>query len=452
MASTLANTWKKAKNIPKNWWKNSVEEAPPAMRDVTIAYAPLERVIAGNRKTGQIFEKVPVGSYVPEAKMLAQAGELKAQIEEKIWAKARKEEGKSTSYAHLKNERSDLALALYWPNGKRKTAFELAIVPSFSKGPVQKMMEREYKYRRDHQLPFPQLVSKYRIGPDFLKDIGKVGLVLKEYPTGFKINIKNPSHKMTLREKLLHYTGQWAALILTVLGAVTIGVTNPWLFAAGAGGLYLANKTGRDFGLYDVAETLHRDFGVLSSKKFGWTGKFSLAKTAETCVYLAALAFVGFLAVSGAWTGALALPCWSWLAANGVGLVAVEAMQFAAAGFLGLVAAVSTYAAVTFPVRYFWGLSFFDNQEHPSKKEVDHLPVINVKKDLQSSLERKCQEVIGKIAKPEYGISSKDRKDLGKTICSQFEVLIKKASKAEKAANDHQTQNDTKRKLRSHKK
>ncbi len=422
MPNILTNVLGGIQNVAKGLLPSlpvDYDTAPPANRDITVAYAPLVRKLADGTK-------VPVGSFLPEHYVLANAGTLRCQILETEWKAQAAAKKLPTTVAALKKDRPDLYKALYREENKkavRKSAFELAICPSHKQRTIELCIEKEYLFRRDRDLPLPAMVSKFRVGPDYLAHINEAGLELKEYPGNCKINIVNPTP--TRREKMLHTAGMYLSYLVTISASIAMlevmmlmGVTSPAILALGVVGTYLAKKTGNDFGLYDVAETVFRDVGYLTNKDL-IKGKFSLFNAIGTGIYMAAIGSAVFFAVTATWGTTLALP-WALLAVKtGMGAGAIAAAQTAFAGLFAGVAGLGTLTGTAFTIRYFWGLSIYDNQIQVDKKVADALPVIKTKK-VETPLAKQQDKLLAKLVKPKYGLTEKERDVLAKDMNVAF--------------------------------
>ena len=425
MPNKLTNVLEGAKNVVKGWlpWVPDYNTAPPANRDLTVAYAPLNRKLADGTK-------VPVGSFLPEHFIIANAGTLKCQILEKEWIAERESKKLSITAAELKKDRPDLYKALYREDDSdviRKTAFELAMCPSHKQHKIESYIEKEYLFRRDRDLPLPSMVSKYRVGPDYLKNIGDAGLELKEHPGNCKVNIINPTP--TRREKIFHYLSQYASYLITISASVAaieamagLGITAPWMLLVGVGVTYLAKKTGNDFGLYDVAEGLFRELGWVANKDFR-KGKFSLFNAIGTGIYAVAIASAVVFAVLGTWGGTLALP-WAFLAAKtGLGLGSMTVVAKAFAGLFAGISGLGALLGTTATIRYFWGVSIYDNQIAVDKKVADSLPVINTVKDFYT---KQCDKLLAKLDKVKHGLTDEQRTERKEAIMADFKGLHKR--------------------------
>lgn len=391
------------KKLMNEWW-NRIGDAPPGTRNLDVCSIPVFRKRAGLEEY--------VGNFAPELYVLAntQEGDLQCQILEREWSEGKEAMFQAADRQALAREKEELYKALYRQDGTRKTPFELALIPA-SADPdkavryVTERMEAEYRFRRDRQLPLPAMVSKYRVVPDYLaylplvknetRDLpqwviklldftdylifwpySKVGIPLNKVPNdglylkspfgqGLKLNINNPADKATAFEKILHYISQWAAIFCTIGLAVSVGcvewalgVSTPWLLLGVAGATYLANKCGKDFGLFDIAEEVNRAARLLFSRDL-ILGKFSFSRALETSLYLAAAGFATYFAILGAWGMAFGLP-WASLAST-VSPGILAAMQMGTASFFAVTAALGGFAG-TFATRYFWRWSFNDNR------------------------------------------------------------------------------------------
>lgn len=388
-------------NLVKEWW-NRVGEAPPATRNLDVCS------ISVFRKRGDQEEYL--GNFAPELYVLGSAsrGTLECQMLEKEWFSQKKDLSPnrlSQEYRHaLAMDKPELYKKLYRKDGSRKTPFELALIPGRTTLAVTEAMQAEYRFRRDKQLPLPPMITKFRVVPDYLDNLPyvknetrelpqwaiklldfadylmawpnyKTGISFDDVPEGelflkspvgqgLKLNINNPSSKATTFEKMVHYISQWAALFGTIGTAVSVGcvewalgINTPWLLLGVVGATYLANKCGKDFGLFDIAEEINRA-RLLFTKDLA-LGKFSPSRALETSIYVAAAGFATYFATLGAWTGALALP-WGSLAST-VSPAILSVMKMGTAGFFATTAALAGVAG-TYATRFFWRWSPFDNR------------------------------------------------------------------------------------------
>ncbi|MBI2790585.1 MAG: hypothetical protein HYX61_01390 [Gammaproteobacteria bacterium] len=386
------------KNIMAAWWLK-VEAATPTLRNLDIAYVPLYKKVHGR----QAF----VGSFLPEFYELANTsqGSLRIQIEERAWINKRKALNLSCKASDLKAHQPELYAALYREVGRakiRKSPFELAILPSKNIHFIGYAVEKEYKYRRDQKLPLPVAVSKLRVIPDYLNNLAESGLELKtSMAVGIKININNPINKATSREKIIHYIAQWASWLVSISAALAVvdvvaltGGASISILSIFAAATYLSKRCGNDFSTYDAAEALHRDIGWLLSKDLSVGKKISFRKSLETLIYLASASVAMYVGAILAFAGTLALP-WSLLPAVSV----LEVVKCGAASFFGIVGGLSAWASVTFTQRFFWGLSFWDNQIDIPKKVANALrPIPNTK--LVNVNDKKTQNLPPNHTKP----------------------------------------------------
>lgn len=394
----------------KNKAEKKLKDAAPANRNFDITAVTLHRFTV--EENGTKVKGPLVGSFVPELYEMALAGKLQRQWEEAQWANARMPEANqpgsnlknTTEYmALLKAEKPALFEQLYRRNSAaqaarrnadlaqkyvRKTPFELAVVPGDKKALITHYYKAEFKFARDHGFAFPAFISKLRVEADYLKDLDKAGLMVGT-AKGFKVNFESKEATITLRESVLHYTMQWAAMLLTLTAG--IGLVEPLhIFAAPTpanlatfalimGGTWLARKYGNDFGWYDVAEGVNRDVSWLFSAD-SRKGKFSITNTLKTVVLLGAVGYLGYLMVPGMYASTLALPIWEGMTALGANAKYVELASMGAAGFLSAVTALQVWT-ITFTQRFFWGMSFWDNQIAftPDMGSPEALPAITLK-------------------------------------------------------------------------
>lgn len=398
----------------KHWWHTSVETAPPPIRFVDISYVKLVR------KKGIHTEDV--GSFIPELYVLANTpqGSLKCQIEEKSWAKQkwRNRQPLPTSRAYreaLKAYDHVLFEKLYRSNGQRKTAFELAVIPSHRIADVERAVKTEFKFRRDKRLALPAGISKLRVIPDYLKNLSQADLAVKEFPSHIKVNIQNPVHKMSTLEKILHYSGQWSSLFMTIITAVAAGIalqtTSPWVALGTVVGMYLAKKCANDVGFFDIVEAFFRDLGWFFSKELSWHGKFSVRKALETSVYLAAVGLSAYLAGLGMWTTVMGLP-----------LLQMPILQSVLAVSLTSVASLSTWVVGLATQRFFWGLSFWDNHIPLTKEMGNALVAHDTHKDMAATLKNALGNFVRKLNKHKH---EKEAPELLRQIERNVKPVIK---------------------------
>lgn len=294
-----------------------VENAAPPIRYLYLCFIPLYY------KKGRHL--LPIGSFIPELYHLADMprGDLRCQRENKT----------------------------------KKSAIELAIVPSMHEKDIVRRVKAEYYYRRDKGLALPVPVSKMRIIPDYLASLPIIsniedypdyeGVVLKasKGPQGIYINLKNEARKATRQEKILHFVGVWLAWLVTLSASIII-TESLWASALVMALLYLAKITGNEYDLFDKAENLHRDLGWLLF--LSWKTKngfrFSLINTLKTLVKLTALSVASYFAVIFTW-GAL-----------------IPILPSALSAFFAILAGVFTFLGGSATQRFYWNLSFCDNQ------------------------------------------------------------------------------------------
>jgi len=397
---------RKSSEIFNHWWRNSVEGAIPARRKVDITFIQLFR----NSAEGEEF----VGSFVPELYELASTptGSLRCQIEEKEWIKERLDHGEGATSEDLRTDNPALYKQLYRADGylERKSKFELAVLPTRNDIKLAEYMSKEYRYRRDRKLPLPAEIFKIQAVNDYLKDIRKAGLYVKS-PVGedFKLNIVNPARKATTREKIVHYVGQWTALFLTISAAIAaielevlLGMSSPWVIATALAipyvRVYLANKSNHDDGMFGLAEHVHRNLGWLFSKELSWRGKLSVSKSLWTITYLACIGIAAYGAGYATLASTLNLP-WAELAklSNLPNLVGYTQMAFA--GFLAGVTGIGAFLGGASSIRYFKGLSFWNNQIEFTLMMGHQLRAISVSKEPRPTMERKYDHNLSNLVR-----------------------------------------------------
>lgn len=389
--------------VRKGYW--DAPDAPPTVRSGDVNFATLVR--------GEKEEDV--GSFVPDLFNLANTpkGDLSCQIEERKWKANKKNKNKS-----LKQDKPELWAQLYRPNGKRKTPFELAMVATPSEDVdmaidlVTQHVEKECRYRRDHgHLPWPVEVSKFRIKPDYLKYIEEVGLKVKGVYVA-KVNYHNPIAKLSTRDIVLQYGGQWMSLFLTLsasAGLLLSGIASPWILGLAMVAMFLGRKHGNDFGMFDLAEGINRTLGWLLylpwKSKDGY--RFNFVNSVKTLAKLAALGVVLYFGVPAVFAGILALP-WTGLSTllGGLGMAgAVEAAQIGFAALFASVAAVSTIIGTLGGYRFFINTSFVYNQVDVSKEEAKALPTFKAsnkaKKANLAELKAQLKDILGSKGKGE---------------------------------------------------
>ncbi|MFI4937513.1 MAG: hypothetical protein ACHQJ6_03260 [Candidatus Berkiellales bacterium] len=393
----------------KNFWNNNLwdkpQDAPPFVRYYPPSgYAPLARV---DEKGKETF----VGSFMPERFILAKAKQLPCQIELANWRHTHPELeamlGAGEAFEMLQRERPDLAEANFHPDGTPKSTFEVSLIPFENLSGVQWYASKDHRYLHEHQLPLPPFVSKYRF-EDYLpfdKDLfvilkndqqndekkskrkkksNDVRLKLMRFPDGCSLNVRNESEVMTTREKRLHYVARKFALLKTIseacAGAVVVAALMGSPIIGGILGFtlyYYAKKTSNDFGQFDVAEVIHRYFGVLTSKKLGWKGKFDWRSALNMTLAVAAASLMVFFAAPEAFASVMAWSLWSGLSGLGVPGLAVAATQSAMATFFAGATTAAVYVNL-FSILFFWGLTGFDNRIQICKKGVERLPEVSL--------------------------------------------------------------------------
>lgn len=422
MPNTMTNILGGMKRIGREFlpWTPDYQGGPPLNRDLTVGFAHLERVEAKDKV-------VPVGTFMPEHYVLADAGSLRCQILENEWKAAREAKKLPVTPIALKSDRPDLYKALYREEKDkpvRKTSLELAIFPSYSLRRVEQFIEKEYTFLKNRQLSIPAMISKFRIQTDFFENMfEEAGLRIKGATNNRKVNIHNPTP--TTREKVLHFAGQVFSFIVSGVAAVGmielmtfLGATTPLAIGVGITFGYLAKKRGNDFGFYDMAESLHRDLGWLTDKRY-ITGKVSPSKAILTSMYIAAIGLAVVGAGIGAWLGGMVLPM-AFLAKVGLGSSAIAAIKTGFLGLLAVISGVHTLQATVYPIRYFDTFSPFDNQIHTTKAVANALPVVNLDKSFSNRLNQAKEALLEKADKPKYGFSEQNRQEFAAELDATF--------------------------------
>lgn len=406
----------KSKNIGKKFWDYLFENAAPTERHLDVAYVPLQRDENG--------KKVDVGVFVVELYMVAKAGFLPVQV------KARNLIGKDTDkYTQedkdrLKKEKPVYYSALFHSNGVAKTHFELAVLSSYERSYIQATMNRTYSWMRKNGYELSPIVSKIRAVDDYLANLSKAGLSVKNdgqhvngksgyEPTSgtycfggqsVRVSIDNFPHLQTNREKALHYAGSWLALLLTVSAAVAIsGISTPLSLALFFIGTYRYMKCGSDFDMFDKAESLYRDIGWIFTKEYWKNYKFNLKNTLSALIDFASLGLGAYLAATGAWAGIMGLPFLQW----------APQVEMAIAGFFATVAAIGSFVAFSGAIRYIRGLSPFDNQiDVPGKDIGARLKVVT----------KESEKAIRKAIKYADLAKGSDAKDANESLLQDLEL------------------------------
>jgi hypothetical protein len=388
--------------IYRYWWDNSIETSSyPPIRSSEVSFIHLYR------KRG--LSKALVGSFVPELYLLANStnGSLRCQIEERAWIASRQQKHQSFDDKTLAREKPEIYASLYRNDGKRKSPFELAVLPCHKLADIEYFVTAEYKYRRKLNLPLPYPVSRLRIIPEYLQpdaqgNLGDSGLIignsLKEGPNAININLWNIK-VATSREKILHYIFQWAAFLATftlALGAIETAVSPVGMVGIFAA-TFLATICAKVCSMYDISERTFRDLEwLLSADFYSSKAKLSTENTLFTLAKSAAMGLVLYGVVTSTFTSIMNLP---WLVptfALGTGQIA----QLGLAGFLSLTTGVATWVGLSFTMRYVLGLSIYNNY-------------IDVSKAMGNALEpiRKEDSSIGQQETPKAVLRQFRRKD-----------------------------------------
>lgn len=348
----LGEVWQDLKDVAKDAFVLWVDpkEAPPTIRFEDVGFVALHK--KGTKESHGVF--------VPELYELAKVRGLKAQQEHDEWV------NNNPKGTNDDRRNQPFFNALYHADYTPKSAFELSVLPVIysdddktSARAIQKRVEDEFNNRIERGQPRPPVVFKYQIS-DYLKGLSRIGLE-SGGPRGIKLNLINPAAKTTMPERIAHYLAQRAALIVTLVAALSIPAGAPLMFGATALGVMLAKWCGEDFGTYDLAENLLRDIKSIFSKDFALGEKISLKKTLKTTILLGALGVATVGAASAGWLAIMSLPLWqSGVAA--LGLSVMSGLQIALAGFMGAMAGMGTFVGGTVAQRFFWGLGIWDKQ------------------------------------------------------------------------------------------
>lgn len=452
-ASPQLSTWQqiKAKGLRGYFWDTNIEEAAPAERHIQVAGYPMQKRLPNG-------QTVDVGTLFVELYLMAQAGTLPQMVKAKALFNKPVSEFNKADSQKLAAEKPALYKSLFHPDGTMKAHWELALIPSYNYSYLQAYLTKVYGAVIKQGNSLPSSHSKVRVGPDFLANFEKVGLVQKtdgrmgnkpaQEPTsgeycfgsfGVYLTLKNPPHTATKREKIMHFLGPWIAWLVTVSAAIAMSgvTTTPLMLAFYALGTYIAMACANEFDMFDKAESLYRDLGWMFSKEYRQHSKFSLKNTLHALVQLAAIAFIAWGAAQAAWTGILSLPFLQW----------APQIEMAIAAFFGSVAAVGTFVGLAGAIRYIRGISPFDNQiPAPSDESVARLKVVT--KDSEKAIKRAMKEVsatelrnildlgIQQKANAQAADSAADLTQQSKTAASFTPHAASKQSKEVDAAND----------------
>ncbi len=373
------------KGLFNTWWDNAVETSPfPPIRSPEVAFVHLYKRVGADR--------VFVGSFLPELYHLANTkeGSLSCQQEERAWKKARKAKQLSQGEINLYIDNKTLYNALYRADGKRKTPFELAVIPFYKIADISKAVSCEFKYQRDHQKPLPPPVSRYRIIPEFLHadskgDLGNSGLTfglsMKDKPNTVYTNVWNLAKKASSIEKVIHYLCSWAAIFeaITIAAGFSVFTSLPGL-AIGMSAILLAIICAKVCTQFQVAENLTREIRWLISSDFNiLQGKLSLKNSLLSAIKLAAISLVSYGMMAQQW-GAITSLGWSNFAAIGMPMSLAFTAKYALATFLTCSAGAGALVGLCFTMRYIFGLTFYDHQIEVTPEMANALPIIEHKK------------------------------------------------------------------------
>lgn len=142
--------------------------------------------------------------------------------------------------------------------------------------------------------------------------------------------------------------------------------------------------------------------------------KLDWRKSISSFVHLTAVGISVYFAGCLAWSGALELELFHLFSGT-----ALEVAQMITAGFFSFSAATSTLIGSLFAIRFFKGLSFWDNQVEVKRTVVDRLPTV------KNSFERKLADALQVVHKRKYGVDEETQvkfEELSKEIFSQYRL------------------------------
>lgn len=370
----------KKPSIFQKLWHENINLAPPTVANIEVAYVPLQRLDKDNKKH-DIGVFVPELYYIAKAQMLPEHFKAQECIDKPLadYTEADKQK--------LQKEKSNVYSKLFGENGRLRTPFELAMIPSYEPAMIFVVVKRAYTKLLEKGKPLPPTISKIRAPDDYMAHISKAGLIIKEdgdllFDKSYKptsghycygaqavhVSVDNHPSKTPLREKLYHFVGNNLAFLVTMSAAVSVtGISTPLSLLLYFVGTYIYMRNGSDFDFYEKAKNLSRDQGSFLSKAYWKDAKFSVKNALITLVQLTALGLGAYLAATAAWSGIMALPFLQW----------APAVEMAIAGFFSAVAGIGSFVAFSGAMRYLQGLSPFDNQISPPQAEIiQTLPIV----------------------------------------------------------------------------
>lgn len=324
---------------------DSFKKAPPVNRKFDEGYVLLAR-------DGQF-----VGAFSAELYVMAEAGKLDAQVQEKAYLARGQEVPR-----HIRE-------VLFRENGERKTTFELALLADTRYSHIQKLFKKMAGIKPGNKVDLPAPVSKFRILPDYLPHLAAMGLTVYQTPKlspldEVKMNTRNPSANTTTVERGMHYSAQWLAWVLGLVVALQIATLAAFSITGIALAIvsgYLAQKCAKDFGTFGIVEDLLREFKWMRNPEYALKGKLDRRKAAETAIYIAGIAIVAYEAFTFSFASTLGLSAWASLASLGFAPMFVTALATFAAMSAALTAGLGAWHGLLGALRYFWPCSIFDN-------------------------------------------------------------------------------------------
>lgn len=396
----LNEIWEDLINIFKDsitHW-TELKKSPPHIRHIDASFVTILNK-----------ENTNIGCFVPYLYEIAMIHGLKAQHKEKQWL-ARQQ------YPKLQNiKKQSFYSTLYHPNGRRKSPFELAVLPiqysdddnkSFRN--IQNRLENEINFRIENKKPIPPTIYRLNIKSDYLKNIQHINLYAG-ISRSIKLNILNPEKKTSRVERLMHYLVQVEALFLILIAMISITYSSFYLFLLNVLGTILAKWCAKQLGAHQLTETIYREAKSLFSKDFGIGCKISVKKAIKTLMLLGALLVSVYAALISGWHEVLTLPLWnSILNYYNQYYLLVNVSKYFLAGFSALMAALNTFVIGYVTQNYFWGIGVWDKQiDFTNEKEITFNTQIN---HSISKLNRRMHK-INSIAK-KYVSSSQDKNNL----------------------------------------
>ena len=267
-----------------------------------------------------------------------------------------------------------------------KTPFELMFVPytletkknTLPPNKVENIIAREINYRNKAQLSLPFETSKITVVNERLKDMLNKGLFIKNGGESRHITINLGNTHGSTAENFIHFINSWLATTLTLFTVLSIGAYSPWLMVSLAVARFYINRSGNNFGFYELAENTLRDLRSLFSKEFNPIYRPSLLKTIDAAFKLSLIIGISSLAAVGMYQAAmnLMIPI-PVVLVNGLPSMVramAPALRSASAYFLGAVSFYSTFINSLNPLRKERGLTINDNMIRVERDEVNCLP------------------------------------------------------------------------------